>query len=133
MYPHKPITKTAVAKLPLNEREKLDALRTEERTRINRIDQEQWLRTELDEAAQKWTFAYESLTSPSEHGMTQDAARFEMGLADERYWTAMRRLEQVLDRTRLVTRVQFWAIIFGGLVLALVSTVFTILSYYKNP
>jgi hypothetical protein len=132
VYPHKPVTKAAIARLPPKERERLEDLQSQERTRINRIDQEHWLRTELDEAAQKWTFAYEALDSPSEHGMSPDMARFEMGLAHERYWTAMRRLEKVLDRTRLVTRVQFWAIVIGGLVLTLVSTVYTILSYYKS-
>lgn len=132
MYPHRSITKKAVAELDTERRRELENLCRNEIRRITAISEEHALRVEIDEAGQKWNNAYSHLREgQSTAYMTLDAARFEMGLANQRYWAALAQLDHVLGRTRLVTRVQFWLIVVGGLLIALIGTIYAVLSYYK--
>lgn len=132
MYPHKTITKQAILGLDDQRNEQLNQACTRETTRILHLAQEHSIRIEMEEAAQKWTNAYEVFKQGEDTPyMALDTARFEMGVASHRYWLALAQLDLTLDRTRLVTRVQFWIIVVGGLILALVSTVYTVLDYYK--
>jgi hypothetical protein len=132
MYPHRSITKRAVAELDTRRRRELENLCRNEIRRITAIPDEHSLRVEIDEARQKWDNAYSHLREgQSTAYMTLDVARFEMGLANQRYWTALAQLDRVLGRTRLVTRVQFWLIVVGGLLIALIGSIYAVLSYYK--
>jgi hypothetical protein len=134
MYPHRGITKKAIAGLSDKGRQDLEQESRSEVRRIGSLRTEHSLRVELEEAAQKWEHGYEQLQRGHDDELfTLEQARFEMGLANQRYWAALSQLDSVLDRTRLVTRVQFWLIVVGGLLIALVGTIYTVLSYYKCP
>jgi hypothetical protein len=132
MYPHRGITKRAIAVLPDKWRKALGERSHREVRRIASLMTEHSLRVELDEAAQKWERGYEQLQRGQDSELySVNQARFDMGIALQAYWAAWMQLNRVLDRTRLVTRVQFWIIVVGGLLIGLVGTIYTVLSYYK--
>jgi hypothetical protein len=132
MYPHRAITKRAVAELQEDDRRNLEVACRNEIRRIADIVEKQSLEIEMQEAAQKWSWAYEHLQKGQDaQYMTLDEARATMAVANSRYWAALAQLDRILDKTRLVTRVQFWLIVVGGLLIALVETIYALLSYYK--
>ena len=71
----------------------------------------------MDEASQKWTHLYENDLEPDMPGLSLQKAKFAMGLADHRYLAALARLHQLLERSRVLTRLQFWGLVVGGFVL----------------
>ena len=72
------------------------------------------------------------LANRSTPGLSLQKAKFAMGLADHRYLAALARLHELLDRSRVLTRLQFWGLVVGGFVLAFLQTLYTILGYYKQ-
>ena len=131
MYPHKSITKAKIKDLPEDKKLELQKRNEIETTRIKNIYTQFQLETELDEASQKWTYASEFLSGKNQIYANSEDAVFDMGLANNRYWSALSKLEKLHDRNRLLTRIQFWIIVVGGFIIAIIGTLFTVLSYFK--
>jgi hypothetical protein len=133
MYPRERIAKFAESRLDKAKQAELNQEREKASKRILTTLTEHNLHIEIEEACQKWTHAYDVSQKGGDGLMTVDDAHFDMALANHCYWKALAQLDRLVDRTRLISRVQFWCIVVGGLFLALVQTVYAVLTYHLKP
>jgi hypothetical protein len=133
MYPHKEYTRKFIAeRFSPEERKRVEDIRRAQEKRISQIKDETFLNIEMGEGEQKWNFARDIIEGRSQPAyLDAESAKWELVYAYYRYWMAFETLKRVRHGRSLTQRWQFWLVVIGGLIVAVLGTIYTILAYYK--